>query len=223
MKFSREEILKRADALYERREKLDNVKESVKLLRKLKGDYEALWRLSRAHFFLGQEAKTPDEKLKQHRVGVEAGKEIVRLKLEKGVEFYFWLGVNWALLAPLEPTLKAFFNARGSRHCFKAAIKCDKSYHAAGPLRVLARLESKFPFLLGGSKRRARKRYLEAIEIAPTNTVTRIYFAELLLELGEKEEARKHLETILQTELNGVWDFEIKRDKKLAQELLKKI
>jgi tetratricopeptide (TPR) repeat protein len=223
MKFSREEILKRADALYTKRERLDNVKESVKLLRKLKGDYEALWRLSRAHFFLGQEAKMLDEKLKQHRAGVEAGKEIVRLKLEKGVEFYFWLGVNWALLAPIEPPLKAFFNTRGSRHCFKAAIKRDKSYHAAGPLRVLARLESKLPFILGGSKRHAQKLYLEAIEVSPTNTVTRIYFAELLLELGEKEEARKHLEIILQTKLDGVWDFEIKRDKKLAQELLKKI
>lgn len=220
MPLSRDEIIKRADALYLQRENISKIKESIKLLQKSENDYETLWRLSRAHFFLGQESKEPYQKWKQHRLGVEAGKEIIRLKHERRVEFYFWLGVNWALLAPLEPKLKAFFNVRGARHCLKAAIKRDKTYHAAGPLRVLARLESKLPFILSGGKRRARKHYLEAIEIAPTNTVTRIYFAELLIEIGKKEEARRQLETILETELDGVWDFEIKRDKRLARELL---
>jgi tetratricopeptide (TPR) repeat protein len=149
--------------------------------------------------------------------------QAMRLEYKKRVEPYFWLGVNRALLAPLEGPLKTFFNVLGARHCLKRAIECDATYHAAGPLRVLARLESKLPFLLGGNRLKARKRYTEAIEIAPANTVTRLYFAELLLDLKEREEARRQLETILQAELDGVWDFEIKRDKKLAQKLLKKI
>lgn len=223
MTMSQDEIIKRADALYAKRERLENVKESVKLLKKSESNYETLWRLSRAHFFLGQESKTTEEKLKQHQAGVEAGSEIIHLKLGRGVEVYFWLGVNWALLAPLEPPLKAFFNVKGARHSLKAAVKRDETYHGAGPLRVLARLESKTPFILGGSKRRARKRYMKAIETAPTNTVTRIFFAELLLELKEKEEARRQLETVLQIEPDGVWNFEIKRDKKLAKELLKAV
>jgi len=223
MNLSHNEIIERADALYSKREKAEKVKESIKFLQELESDYEALWRLSRAHFFLGQEAKSSGEKLKQHQAGAEAGKKIVRLKLKKSVECYFWMGVNWALLAPLEPKIKALFNVQGARHCLRMAIRIDRCYHAAGPLRALARLESKLPFILGGSKRRAQKRYKEALEIAPTNTVTRIYFAELLLELNKKEEARKHLEVILQTEPDGVWDFEIKRDKKLAKDFLKKI
>jgi hypothetical protein len=223
MTLSRDEIIERADALYRGREDLNRVQESIALLQPLKNDYEALWRLSRARFFLGQEAKTSKEKWKHHRAGAEAGKQVVRLKLKKEVEFYFWLGVNWALLASLEPPLKAFFNALGARHCLKMAVKRNATYHAAGPLRVLARLESKLPFFLGGSKKRARKRYTEAIEIAPANTVTRLYFAELLLDFKERDEACRQLETILQTELDGLWNFEIKRDKKLAQELLNKI
>lgn len=223
MALSQDRIIERADALYRKRERLENVKESVKLLQKSERDYETLWRLSRAHFFLGQEAKAVEERLKQHLAGAEAGKDIIRLKLERGVECYFWLGVNWALLAPIESSIKAFFNLKGARHSLKAAVKRDETYHGAGPLRVLARLESKIPFILGGNKRRARKRYLRAIEIAPTNTVTRIFLAELLLELKEKDEARRQLETILEIEPDGVWDFEIKRDKKLAKELLKTV
>ncbi len=223
MTLSLDNIIERADTLYSKREKIEKVKESVKLLQSIENDYEALWRSCRAHFFLGQEAKSLEESLKQYRAGTEAGKQIIRLKLKTGVEGYFWLGVNWALLAPLENKLKGLINVYGARHCMKTALKIDCTYHAAGPLRVLARLESKLPFILGGRKKHAKKHYEQAIEIAPTNTVTRIYFAELLLELKKKAEARKHLEIILQTELDGVWDFEIKRDKKSAKNLLQKI
>lgn len=219
MKFSNEEIIKLADALYMMREDLSNVEKSILFLGWTEENYEVLWRLSRARFFLGQESKTKNEAMNHYIEGVNASDKAQSIN-PKGVEGIFWMGVNIALVASLETVFRAVFSATAARLHLKNACRIDASYHAAGPLRVLARLESKLPFFLGGSKRRARKRYLEAIEIAPTNTVTKLYFAELLLELNDKQEARKQLETILQTELDGCWDFEIKRDKKIAQELL---
>jgi tetratricopeptide (TPR) repeat protein len=221
MSLPQDEIIERADALYRERENISKVKESVELLQELKDNYEALWRLSRAYFFLGQEAETREDIFDLHMKGKTAAGKAMSINPQR-VEGWFWIGVNTALAAPLSFPLTGLVNANSAKSAIKESVKLDKKYHAAGPLRVLARLESKLPFLLG-SKQRARRHYLEAIEIAPTNTVTRIYFAELLLGLKEKKEARKQLETILEIEPDGVWDFEIKRDKKLAKELLKAV
>ncbi|HEV7843197.1 MAG TPA: TRAP transporter TatT component family protein, partial [Pyrinomonadaceae bacterium] len=81
-------------------------------------------------------------------------------------------------------------------------------------------LESKLPQLLGGGTRRARARFEEALRLAPSNTVTRLYFAELLLECGDTERARTELEAILAIPFDPAWAFEIKRDQARAREII---
>lgn len=103
------------------------------------------------------------------------------------------------------------------------AIQIDSSYHGAGPLRVLARLQHKLPRLLGGGCGRAYTNYKAAVSFAPENTVTRIYFAELLLESGERELGRKQLEFVLNVSADPVWAFEIERDKRIAMEMLARL
>ena len=88
-------------------------------------------------------------------------------------------------------------------------------------MRVLARLESRLPRIMGGGKQRAREHYEEALSLAPENTVTRIYFAELLLECGDPGAARLELEALLAIPFNGSWAFEIKRDRARALELMR--
>lgn len=190
------EITERADQLYEERAELKRVRRSIELLRAATGDYEALWRMSRAHFFLGQETGDKVEAGAHHRAGIEAGRLAVRA-LAMGVEGHFWLGVNLALLAGLLKPLRALRQALRAKRELRRASSLDASYHAAGPLRVLARLESRLPRLLGGGHARARVHFEEAIRLAPANTVTRLYFAELLLESGDTTRAREELEAVL--------------------------
>jgi len=90
-------------------------------------------------------------------------------------------------------------------------------------LRVLARLQQRLPQLLGGGIARARKNYERAISIAPANTVTRIYFAELLLDQGEIEQAHAELQIVLNAALDPDWSFEINRDRLLAKKLMKNL
>lgn len=103
------------------------------------------------------------------------------------------------------------------------AIQLDSSYHGAGPLRVLARLQHKLPRLLGGGSSRASANYRAAINLAPENTVTRVYFAELLLDSGERDLAREQLQFVLNVPVDPDWAFEIERDKRIAKEMLTKL
>ena len=215
------EITLRADALYGAREQIENVRASVELLRvaATQNKYEAAWRLGRALFFLGQEARTAEEARAFHAEGAEASGRAARAEPVR-VEGHFWLGVNLALEARLVNPLKALPLALRARRELERAASIDPAYHAAGPLRVLARLESRLPGLLGGGTKRARTHFQRAVEIAPANTVTRLYFAELLLEAGDPDQARTHLEAILQAPPDPAWAFEIERDRRLARQML---
>jgi tetratricopeptide (TPR) repeat protein len=224
MKLSLAEIINRADALYDARGQLENVRASVELLRsdECANDYEAAWRLGRALFFLGQEAGSVEEARAQHVRGATACERAVELKPSR-VEGHFWLGVNLALLARLENSFKALGYALRARRFLRRAVQLDPGYHAAGALRVLARLQHKLPLLLGGGQKRARANFERAINLAPANTVTRLYFAELLIEIADIKRAREELESLLNAPPDPAWTFESARDRRIAQEMLKAV
>lgn len=217
------ETIARADRLYCAREDLENVRESLRLLQaaQVSDTYEALWRLGRALFFLGQEAKGTDEARDAHLQATHFCKRAARIEPSR-VEGHFWFGVNLALLAQTENPISALRHARQAKRALGHAVRIDASYHAAGPLRVLARLESKLPRLFGGSYARARTHFEEAICLAPSNTVTRIYFAEMLFDEGDNLHARSQLEAVISMPLDSDWKFETKRDQRLALEILRR-
>jgi hypothetical protein len=223
MKQSLEEMTRRADALYEMRGQPGNVRASVELLLEAEyaNCYEAAWRLGRALFFLGQEAQTKEETRNAHARGASFSQRAARLQAER-VEGHFWLGVNLALLAQTENPLNALRHALRAKRSLTRAVQLDPVYHAAGPLRVLARLQHKLPRLFGGGTSRARANFERAINFAPTNTVARLYFAEMLFETGDKERARAQLETLLNAPPDSQWAFESARDKEIARRMLEK-
>jgi tetratricopeptide (TPR) repeat protein len=221
MNLSLQEMINQADGLYDKREHLENVRSSVQLLQEAAydGEYEAAWRLSRALFFLGQEAQSVDETRACHTQAVSICERAASLRPER-VEGHFWLGVNLALLAQIENPLNALRHALRARRSLMRAARLDSAYHAAGPLRVLARLQHKLPRLLGGGIRSARSNFERAIQLAPANTVTRLYFAEMLSEIGDKTRAREQLQAILNAPPDPLWSFESARDRKIARRML---
>ncbi len=221
MNPSLEEITHRADALYNTRECPGNVSASVLLLEgcEYAGEYEVAWRLERALFFLGQEAQSEEESRSHHARAVRLCQEAACLQSER-VEGHFWLGVNLALLARIEKPFGALRHALRARRSLMAAIRLDPAFHAAGPLRVLARLQHKLPYLLGGGTSRAIANFEKAIQLAPANTVTHLYFAETLLEAGDKERARAQLKALLNAPMDVQWSFESDRDRKIARRML---
>ena len=221
MKPSIEEIIRRADALYLKRADLESVRASVLLLQEAdcEREYEALWRLGRALFFLGQEAQGKEEARLLHARALPLCKRATQSE-PKRVEGHFWLGVNGALLAQVEKPLHALRHAIRARRSLVRAVRLDAAYHGAGPLRVLARLQQRLPRVVGGGRKHARTNFERAIHLRPANTVTRLYFAELLLEMGDAGRARLELEALLNTPHNPLWAFEQERDRQLARKML---
>ena len=219
------EIIRLADELYAKRKEAQSVRASVAMLisrAATANDYDIHWRLGRAFFFLGQEATDKTSSLLEHSQGIAFCERAVAVQAD-GVEGRFWLGVNLALRARLERWPAAMRHALYARRELQRAIGIDSSYHGAGPLRVLARLQQNLPRWLGGGVSRARANYEKAIKLAAENTITRVYFAELLLDLGEHQLARKHLEFVLGIAGDSEWSFEIERDKRLAKDMLTKL
>ena len=181
-----------------------------------RNEYEILWRLGRALFFIGQETPDKDAALSSYSQGVVTCERAVAREPQR-VEGHFWLAVNLALAAQRHRRVAGIRRARRAVRELNQAIKIDSSYHGAGPLRVLARLQHKLPRLVGGGCDRARTSYEAAINLAPENSVTRIYFAELLLESGHRDLARQQLQDVLNSSPDPVWAFEIERDKRIAE------
>jgi hypothetical protein len=216
-------IVEGADHLYAGRAEIANVERSVESLRGAEiNSFEVTWRLARALFFLGQQSDTRDRARAFYREAVESGSWAARERPER-VEGHFWLGVNLALLAQVQSPSRAVVHALQARRALRRAIALEPVYHAAGPLRVLARLQHKLPRLLGGGFAQAQANYERAIIIAGANTVTRIYFAELLLEMGAVERAVAELKFVLSAPLDPDWTFEITRDQRLARKMIKQL
>jgi len=215
-------VVGRADELYKERIAPGAVRESVMILSGARGAtdrYEIQWRLARALFFLGQQAGSRDSGRQLHSAGTDAGELAVSLNPER-VEGHFWVGVNLSLFAELNGGVRGARALRWARTELKRAVAISESYHQAGPLRVLGRLEHKSPRVLGGSHKRARELLDRALVIAPSNSVTIIYAAELALDSGDRNRALSLLDQLLESPIDAGWEFEHRRDRELARTLL---
>jgi hypothetical protein len=218
-------VVSRADELYRLRTTPGAVKDSVSLLAGVvegADRFELQWRLARALFFLGQEASAASTKQQLHAAGIGAGERAVALNRDR-VEGHFWFGVNLALFAESSGSIKAVLALLGARSHLKRAAGIDESYHDAGPLRVLARIAHKAPRLFGGSPKRSRQFFDRALRIAPLNSVTLIYAAEQALACSDRDRAVNLLEQIIKSDLDPDWEYENRRDREMAEAMLKSI
>lgn len=215
-------VVGRADELYLRRAEPGAVRESVMVLSGAHGGtdrYEVQWRLARALFFLGQEAGSRNSSLQLYAAGIGAGERAVALNQQR-VEGHFWVGVNLALFAEVNPGMRGLRALRSARSELKRAIEIDERYHDAGPMRVLGRLLHKSPKFLGGSRKHSRELLERALAVAPCNSVSLLYAAELAVSNGESERALKLLESLLECPSDSDWEFEQNRDRRRAVALL---
>jgi tetratricopeptide (TPR) repeat protein len=218
-------VVGRADELYRQRARPGAVRESIMVLSGVRGGeerYEVQWRLARALFFLGQQAETKGSKRQLHAAAIGAGQRAISLNDDR-VEGHFWTGVNLSLFAESNGGIRGARAVLWARGELKLAAKISENYHGAGALRVLGRLEHKAPGFLGGSLKRG-ERYLDrALQIAPDNSVTLMYAADLLIDKGERDRAMMLLDRIISSPIDPEWEFENRRDQELARLRLKEL
>ena len=76
---------------------------------------------------------------------------------------------------------------------------------------------------VGGSLRQSENYYDRALEIAPANPVTLLYAAELAMARKQTPRAERLLELLLSLPDGPNWEYEGRRDRELARELLKRM
>lgn len=219
-------ILAELDALFDGREDIGKVQQIVTNCERLMAgnsrDYELLWRCSRAYFHLGREALSKDKKLAFYNRAVEMGKRAVEVKNDRP-EGHFWLGISIAAVGETSGILKSLGSVKDVKREMEQVVAIDDSYEEGGAYRILGRLDHKVPWLFGGRKSRSHEYYQNAMAIAPDNTYTHLFLAELLVDEDKTEEARKELEFILSVNNNPKWAYDIKVNKAKARRLLKEI
>jgi hypothetical protein len=229
------EMIKVADETYRRRAERrgesqslpstwswDRWKSEIGLLAVQIDSYELEWRLSRWLFVEGE------MKPRSYDQGAMYGRRAIRLRRD-AVEGHFWAGVNLALYAQARKGPRGLLALLEARRDLKRACEISEEYHGAGPLRVLGRLEHKSSKVIpkvipkvmgGGSLERSRNYYDRALAIAPTNSVTLVYAAELEIDCRNSKRAVGLLERVLSLPIDPDWEFENIRDKNLAKSLL---
>lgn len=170
---------------------------------------EMKWRLARVCFFASEQEKADESKMKWIERGEKAAAAAV-LGLPERVEGHYYLGVLKGRRAQYSGKgFSAMLLARKVEDHGLRAAELDPAFEDGGPYRLLAMLYAKappWPTSIGDLDE-AREYADKAVALSgyPMNHLVR---AEVLVEDGEPDEARRELETVLAAERAGRWAHE---------------
>lgn len=185
--------------------------------------YELDWRRARLfHFAAMKNLESGDEQAA--RMEFERGADRAQWTLtilDRG-EGRFWHAVNFLEWARRGSKWNAFWALRGVQAQLQSVAEWDEAFHFAGAHRVLGRIAHLAPRRAGGDARKAQRHFERALQIAD-NSTTRLYFAELLSDLGATGEAKWQIEAILSAPDDANWVWEQARDRKRAREWVERL
>ena len=214
------------DALYANRHLPENLNALQNaLLNEIKpgkpDDYGWLWRAARlSHFnamFFGDD--NPDLARALFAGGAEQARSAQLLQID-GVEGVFWSATCALEAARLSGKIAAATILGKAQKQLNRAAQINEAYHFAGPLRVLGRVTHLKPLILGGNLDYALAFFERALQIAPDNSTTLLYYADALIADNQPAKARRVLKQIIAAPPLENWIWESERDRELAQKML---
>lgn len=113
----------------------------------------------------------------------------------------FWKAAAMGKIAEDSGILNALKMLRPMEEMLLRVVELDEKYEFAGAHRALGRMYHKLPgFPISfGSNQKALMHLKRAHELFPGDVITRAFYAELLYDIGRKEEARQHADFVLAT------------------------
>jgi tetratricopeptide (TPR) repeat protein len=195
-----EDQIHRADNLFAGRDNIENLKQAVSLVEDLRvhnpSNYEALWRLAKYKYYVADREKDQANKFKLFEAGIEVAKKAVQLN-DKRPEGHFWLGANYGEYADLKGGFTSLGLIKTIRKEFEAVLKIDPTYENGAAYLALGEMDLSLPGLLGGSERRGFEMLENGLIVGPSNSELKLALAERYAKNGNKDEARKLLESVL--------------------------
>ena len=218
-----EDIMTKADSLFEYRSEIfnaselvadsTNINEAIALYHQVMTDsvdseikHEAIWKMLRAHYFKGNYITRLNEyKQVIFSKGVEIGEKYIH-EYPESVEIHCWLGILWGYMGEVHSRLASVRMGvpKKVKYYAEKAIELDETYLDGGGYRMLGRLHfkvPKIPILMQWPSKKKSQHYLEkAHEIAPENMLNKLYLAEVLFKRNQEKRAQELLKEILDTE-----------------------
>lgn len=217
------ELIARADELYARREDVDRVREAVALLRRARTyderSYDALWRLARGSYHLGETLAEKGARDAAYSEGIAAGHAAVELE-EARPEGHYWLGANLAGRTELQGVIGDLAAIGDVRHEMEAVIRADEGFERGGAYMLLGQVELEAPRVLGGDRQRAVELLEKGLALGPDNAHLRLLLARAYLAVKRRDDARQQLQTVIDATPHPDYVPEHKRAAAEARQLL---
>ncbi len=183
--------------------------------------FEAAWKLARACYWLGGHAAAEDRRAYLER-GIAAARKAAALQPDKP-DGHFWMGANMGALAESAGLRTGLKYRVAIKRALETARRLDPAFMGGSADRALGRWYAKVPRLFGGSKRRAEEHLKASLQYDPHSTVSHFFLAELLMESGRADEARRELQAVVDARFNPAWAPEDAEYKKKAAALLSRL
>jgi tetratricopeptide (TPR) repeat protein len=221
---SAEELIQQADDLYSQMSDMKTAEEALALYRKallISDDkYEPYWKIARIQYYIGYFSEKKKDKKTIFAQAVYHAAKAVNLESEKP-DGYFWRGVNNGKLGEAKGILKSLSLVKPIKADMNKVIELNRAYEDGGPDRVLGRVYFKLPGFAGGDKDKSIEHYQQSLGFGPNDAMTRVYFAETLMDMKQIDKARAELDYIINMEDDPTWTSMVEESKMMARELLK--
>jgi tetratricopeptide (TPR) repeat protein len=152
--------------------------------------------LAKVHFMYGEMGTKKGARIKQYQQCADYAHKAVDLD-DKSAEAHFWYFSGLAR----QVELKGIFRAVMTGAVFKVKGQITRAHdldaHDAYILSGLGAYYWKAPKIIGGSKEKARAYLEEATKSDPRLSYARLTLAKVLIDMGEKKEAKEELDRVL--------------------------
>ncbi|MCB2186630.1 MAG: TRAP transporter TatT component family protein [Deltaproteobacteria bacterium] len=109
----------------------------------------------------------------------------------------YWEGVAYGLMTSTEGVFKTLCLIDPIKENMEKVLEMDQDYDKGGAYRVLGRMYTKLPGLLGGDSKLAEKYLRQAMAIGPRYYLSHLYLSALYHQTGRTEEAEKLLVQVI--------------------------
>jgi tetratricopeptide (TPR) repeat protein len=222
----RQEADRDPDALYRDRESLASATAAAEIwavrLAAAPADFESAWKLARMQYWLGTQGLPQARRRSALEQGVTAGRAAAELSPQRP-EGHFWLAANMGALAESFGLGQGLKYRKPVKDALELVRALDPGFLQGSADRALGRWYLRVPALLGGSTRKSEAHLRQALSYDADSIITRVYLAETLEALGQRDAARQELRRALSTPLHPEWTPEDKHFKQQAASLLERL
>ena len=195
----------------------------IKQLAQSTNSPEAIAELARLEYANAEVETEKNKRIELYKGCISTADKALAINADE-IGALYWKAAAIGKLSEESGIINALRMTRPMEQLFLRVIALDEKYDNAGAHKALGRMYYKLPgFPISfGNKEKALFHLYKAHALFPDDIITRAFYAEVLLDLGRVQEARKHAEFILGTPVEVENSFRYSRFIEIARDIARK-